>query len=284
MRRDDLTTLCKQLIKSKLLGGYQVDFYWGTSDDAFKENPDKIKLTMINKLKRDIFSYTNKQGLCDASKNSYWYQKSNVSKLNHPRSYSLGKNGELKSFIDDFNITAAMSLLKWVVKVNMTKEMKLLSPSGKIPLETFDFALNECCKFIKKCRHEDIDVQIHEAKENEWAQFLEYFYKIVHYSNHFIKTDENETEDSLVRKSNYILNNLRSFYPYLDMDGIMNIWILKPTASSRGRGIHMCRTLQYVLKIVKQNCNTRYIIQKYIGKHRYERVVKISVKYQYADL
>ncbi|XP_044266820.1 tubulin glycylase 3B-like isoform X2 [Tribolium madens] len=265
MRREDLTNLCKNLIKSKLLGGYQVDFYWGTNDDAFKENPDKIKYTMINKLKREIFSYTNKQGLCDASKNSYWYQKSDVAKLNHPRSYSLGKNGDLKGFVDDFNVTAAMSLLKWVVKVNMTKESKLLSPSGKIPLETFDFALNECCKFIKKGRHEDIDVQIPEATENEWNQFLEYFYKIVHYSNHF-KSEGTETEDSLVRKSNYILNSLRGFYPFLDMDGMMNIWILKPTASSRGRGIHMCRTLQYVLKIVKQNSNIRYIIQKYIER------------------
>jgi tubulin monoglycylase TTLL3/8 len=265
MRREDLTATCKNLIKSKLLGGYQVDFYWGSNDEAFKENPDKIKFTIINKLKREIFSYTNKLGLCDASKFSYWYQKSNVSKLNHPRSYSLGKNGDLKGFIEDFNITAAMSLLKWVVKINVTRECKLLSPSGKIPLETFDFALNECCKFIKKARHEDIDMQIADATEHEWNQFLDYFYKLVHYNNHF-KSEGAETEDSLVRKCNYVLNNLRSFYPFVDMDGMMNIWILKPTASSRGRGIHMCRTLQYVLKVTKQNTHIRYIIQKYIER------------------
>ncbi|RZC31981.1 tubulin glycylase 3A-like, partial [Asbolus verrucosus] len=257
MKKEELTATCKNLIKSKLLGGYQVDFYWGSSDEAFKENPDKIKLTIINKLKREIFSYTNKQGLCEASKYSYWYQKSNVSKLNHPRSYSLtAKNGELKGFTEDFNMTAAMSLLKWIVKTNITRECKLISPSGKVPLEAFEFALNECCKFIKRCKHEDIDTHIPEASDHEWNKFLEYFYKIVHYSNHFAQGG-GETADSLVRKSNYILNTLKEIWPYVDMDGMMNIWILKPTASSRGRGIHMCRTLQYVLRIIKQNSNIR---------------------------
>lgn len=53
--------------------------------------------------------------------------------------------------------------------------------------------------------------------------------------------------------------------PYLDMDGYMNIWILKPTNSSRGIGIHICRNIEYILDIVRKNPNRRYVIQKYIG-------------------
>lgn len=51
----------------------------------------------------------------------------------------------------------------------------------------------------------------------------------------------------------------------MDMDGYMNIWILKPTAGSRGIGIHICRTLAYVLRIVSERKTYKYIIQKYIG-------------------
>lgn len=70
----------------------------------------------------------------------------------------------------------------------------------------------------------------------------------------------------MVRKANYLLNQLKEHIPTLEMDGYMNIWILKPTNSSRGQGIHICRTLQYILDVVKKNPNRRYIIQKYIGR------------------
>lgn len=74
-----------------------------------------------------------------------------------------------------------------------------------------------------------------------------------------------ETKD-MVRRANYLLNQLREYMPCLDMDGYMNIWILKPTNSSRGEGIHICRTLSFILDVVKKNPTRRYVIQKYIGK------------------
>lgn len=49
------------------------------------------------------------------------------------------------------------------------------------------------------------------------------------------------------------------------MDGCMNIWILKPVNSSQGQGIHVCRTMKYIMDVVKNNSNRNYIIQKYIG-------------------
>lgn len=87
----------------------------------------------------------------------------------------------------------------------------------------------------------------------------------MHIGNHF-KKNSDVTETDMVRKANFILKKLNMYFPYLDMDGIMNIWILKPTDGSQGVGIHMCRTLQYILKTIKANPNRRYIIQKYIGK------------------
>ncbi|XP_017777507.1 PREDICTED: tubulin glycylase 3A-like [Nicrophorus vespilloides] len=55
-------------------------------------------------------------------------------------------------------------------------------------------------------------------------------------------------------------------WPCVDMDGYMNIWILKPSYGSRGVGIYFCRTLQYVLKVLKEHKNNSYVIQKYIER------------------
>lgn len=80
----------------------------------------------------------------------------------------------------------------------------------------------------------------------------------------------------MVRRANYLLNQLREYMPCLDMDGYMNIWILKPTNSSRGEGIHICRTLSYILDVVKKNPTRRYVIQKYIGKYAGEQMLVTS--------
>lgn len=50
------------------------------------------------------------------------------------RCYLLTKGGDTKSFLKDFGLTAACSLLKWVVRNNITGESKIVSDSGKIPV------------------------------------------------------------------------------------------------------------------------------------------------------
>lgn len=256
--------LYRRVIMSKLLGHHQVDFYWDDVNDAFKVNNDRVKLTLINKFRRTVFSYTSKQGLCEAIKDAHWYQKPGTSNIRHPRSYSLTNNGDPQDFIEDYKITAAASLLKWIIHTYNQGKVKLISPSGKIPMQTFHFAIEECMKRIKKAKHEDIDYEIQEALEYDWNQFLGRYYKLVHIGNHF-KKDKSESEESMVEKAKYVLSKMEKYFPHLDMDGMMNIWILKPICGSRGQGIHICRTLEYILKIVKTNVNLRYVIQKYIG-------------------
>ncbi|KAJ8979032.1 hypothetical protein NQ317_003135 [Molorchus minor] len=154
MRNKDLAEVCKRLIKSKLLGNHQVDVYWSFDFDGFKECPDKIKMTKMNKIRRDGYSYTSKKGLCEASKKS-WFHIPGLACMNHPRTYSLIRNGDTSDFIKDFSLTAAMSLLKWIMKNSISHESKIISPSGKIAISVFNFAINECYKFIKKSRKEE---------------------------------------------------------------------------------------------------------------------------------
>ncbi|CAH1104570.1 unnamed protein product [Psylliodes chrysocephalus] len=264
-KRHSSTRLAQVAIKSKLLNYQQVDLFWSYNHAGYTECSDGIKLTWLNKIKWKSMSYTCKHGLCEASRQSFWFHLPGISKLNVPRSYRLAKEGDAEEFVKDFNTTAAMSLLKWVKSRCEVQHAKLMNTTGKVPLRMFDFAINECYKFLKRARHEDIDQEIKDALSHEWNEFLEYFYKIVHVGNLF-KLEDHVTEVDMLRRANYVLERLRDYYPYLDMDGELNIWILKPTNSCRGIGIHMCRTLKYVLDTVKANPNRRYIIQKYIER------------------
>nr|CAH7718358.1 unnamed protein product [Callosobruchus chinensis] len=156
LRNKDISGICRRLIKSKLLMNHQVDLYWSTSYEPFRECSDKVKLTLINRIRREDCAYTSKQGLCEASKRCFWCQIPGVAQLNHPRSFALIKNGDTDDFIKDFNITAAMSMLKWVKINSESKQCKIMSPAGKIPIKIFDFAVTECYKFIKRSKHEGI--------------------------------------------------------------------------------------------------------------------------------
>lgn len=138
-------------------------------------------------------------------------------------------------------------------------------------MSAFHFAISECTKALQKARHEDIDCQIEDALEAEWNQFLQRYYNIIHFGSHFRKSGK-ETVESMVKNASYILKKMDKFFPNLDMDGMNNIWILKPINSSRGRGIFICRTLEHILKIIKTNVNVRYIIQKYIGEYIFDVV------------
>lgn len=254
----------KRMVMSKLLARHQVDFYWDQTIEAFKHNPDKIKYTLINMIKRGGLSYASKLGLCESVKRAHWYQIPNVCSLSHPRSYGLTNNGDPYEFIKDFKLTAAMSMLKWIISIHGSIQYKLISDYGKIPISAFHFAMTECTKLYRMSNHEDIDSPIDDAPDFEWNQFLDHYYKAIHVGCHF-KTNDLETEETMFRKSKIVLDKLRPVWPYLDMDGMMNIWILKPIHGSRGIGIYICRTLQYVLKVITENQNSRYVIQKYIG-------------------
>ncbi|CAH0556926.1 unnamed protein product [Brassicogethes aeneus] len=265
MRVEDLRELCARVILSKHLDEHQVDLYWSSQFQYFKAYANSSKLSLINRFRRDVFSYTSKGGLCEASKQEYWFRIPGVAGINHPRTYKASSPSELQSFVKDYRITAALSLLKWVVRTSETQEQKVIGPTGKIALDFFNFAAVECYKFIKTKKHEDIDRHITEAKEEEWKRFLEAFYRIMYIGNHF-RGDNVTTVVDMVRKSSYILKTVEQYCPYLKMDGHMNIWILKPINSSMGKGIHVCRELNYMLNIMKNKPKTGYIVQKYIER------------------
>ena len=60
---------------------------------------------------------------------------------------------------------------------------------------------------------------------------------------------------------------MKKHWHQLDMDGMLNLWIVKPGNKSRGRGIVLVNKLEHVINKVNSNNKTdnRYVVQKYIG-------------------
>lgn len=61
---------------------------------------------------------------------------------------------------------------------------------------------------------------------------------------------------------------MECYCPQMKIDGYRNIWILKPGAKSRGRGIEIKNRLSDILNLTSDNVfkkENRWVIQKYIG-------------------
>lgn len=57
----------------------------------------------------------------------------------------------------------------------------------------------------------------------------------------------------------------------MELDGVLNIWILKPGNKCRGRGIQLMNNIKDIISLVNSPSNpkTRYVVQKYIGEVKY---------------
>lgn len=77
---------------------------------------------------------------------------------------------------------------------------------------------------------------------------------------------ENELSQALVTYARSIARIVLKHRPQSKIDGIHNIWILKPGDKSSGRGIILkSRLVDILAKVNQAKESTQYVIQKYIG-------------------
>lgn len=88
------------------------------------------------------------------------------------------------------------------------------------------------------------------------------------YNDYLSKPSWSCTFQDLYESAKHVLINIRQFWPQLDLDGMNNIWIVKPGAQSRGRGIQLTNKLDKVMGKVNPAAmkESRYVVQKYIGQ------------------
>ncbi|XP_033209779.1 tubulin glycylase 3A-like isoform X2 [Belonocnema kinseyi] len=197
----------------------------------------------------------------------HWYYEPGVANTLFPRCYNLCQGDQMHAFIEDFRFTACLGLLKWLVdKINTEGENAVRSPTGTIPLKALDFAIRRCSDYIGAQSHEDIDQEAERVWSHQWDQFICWYYKII--QNQALFVLNNVLFSKYFLASRHVLKKVRKYWPQLDMDGIMNIWIIKPGNKSRGRGIVLMNKLEDVLDKINPTNKTdnRFVVQKYIER------------------
>ncbi|XP_053325580.1 tubulin tyrosine ligase 3-like [Spea bombifrons] len=234
-------------------------FLWTTRRDSV--DCRSLRKDQITNHYAHAAAITTKVGLCVNLRNLRWFDDT-VPDTFFPRCYRLGVFDEKRAFMEDFWLTAAQSILKLVS--GSQHRSGIIWDANRVPAQVIVTALQACESYLGTLEHQDIDTEIPIVTDAAWNEFLRSYYQIIH--------DGAAIEDSdlFANRCNDVLEKLRSVNPQLDIDGVRNIWIVKPGAKSRGRGIICMDRLEEILKldssdpgIVKEG---KWVIQKYIER------------------
>lgn len=156
-----------------------------------------------------------------------------------------------------------MGLSKYFIHcLDIGDKYEIMSPEGLVPFSALEFALDRCSDYIATQKHLDIDSELPKVWDHEWEQFLSHYYHILHKNAKFLESKAHNVTQ-LTNRVRVILKEMAKLWPQYGLDGMKNVWILKPGNKCRGRGIHLLRTVEDVTKIV--NLKLKYVVQKYIG-------------------
>ncbi|CAH2104930.1 unnamed protein product [Euphydryas editha] len=255
----------ERMILYKFMEHHSVDFLWTSKRDKYDwllSNKD----VMISRFCRSIF--TTKEGLTSSLTQMHWYTEPGVALTKFPRCYNIHNSESLEEFIDDFRITACISILKWLSNtLQGSNEQELVKNHGKVPFTAIEFAISRLNEYISIFSHKDIDDtddQVQHIWEHEWDQFLTHHYLLVHENAKFLE-DKNTNIVQLERKANKVVAAMTKFWPQIDIDGVFNIWIVKPGNKCRGKGIQLMNNIKDIIGLINIPAQkTRYVVQKYI--------------------
>nr|XP_041574760.1 tubulin monoglycylase TTLL3 isoform X3 [Taeniopygia guttata] len=249
--------------------------------------------SMVNHYAR-VDAFTTKEGLCLSLQNLPWIEQADPNTF-FPRCYRLGTMDDREAFIEDFRLTAARSLLKLALEEagdrpvrteqvpNSAKGAGRLWPQGwhrshishpkhstarpGSPLypELVEEALEICKQHLGVLQHQDIDRNTPSPCRTciDWDRFLQQYYRVAHEGAGLVLTRQQR------KQCQDLLQSLAEKLPQLDMEGKLNVWILKPGAESQGRGIICMRRLEEMLQLA-WSCTApsvqvgRWVVQKYV--------------------
>ncbi|KFV71432.1 Tubulin monoglycylase TTLL3, partial [Dryobates pubescens] len=233
-----------------------------------------------------VDAFATKDGLCRNLRNLPWFAQADPDSF-FPRCYRLRDVDERQAFIEDFRLTAARSLLKMALQrpgdtlagpaQQRPKSSKQLVPMSQIhysmtptagPVSSLvEVALQICGQHLAILRHQDIDgdLTFPRMTGTNWDHFIQDYYRVVH-EGAGLALSRAQTEQCRT-----LLQCLAEHLPQLGMEGDHNVWILKPGAKSRGRGIVCTDRLEEVLRL--GGCCTaplaqanRWVVQKYLER------------------
>ncbi|XP_051804782.1 tubulin monoglycylase TTLL3 isoform X5 [Acanthochromis polyacanthus] len=268
-------------LMSRMVRNETAYFYWTTRRDYI--DCRSLRNDQMTNHYANAATFTTKVGLCVNLRNLQWFDTADPDTF-FPRCYRLGAEDEKHAFIEDFRRTACTSLLQYVVETSTWRRDKpkseeqnvknSVSKSKKPNVEhrfvgpdIIDTALHVCQEFLSALKHSDIDVTAETpplGEEQQWVQFLQDYYMVVH------KGALIRGSSVFVERCQDMLARLQEACPQLDTDGLNNIWIIKPGAKSRGRGIMCMNRLEDILALADTDRalmnESKWVVQKYLER------------------
>nr|XP_054751648.1 tubulin tyrosine ligase 3-like isoform X1 [Lytechinus pictus] len=281
-------------IMSRMVRNATPSFLWTVRKGAIDYRLLR-KDTIVNHFCKNG-TFTTKVGLCLSLKSLPWFEERDADTF-FPRCYRICADEEKDAFVGDYRISAAIGVMKWIVMkqdgdldIVMTKDKEedienketdktdenknITSPRNgkalkakKTPVMLGTPFVNVAIKivedFLTSHEHDDIDEESSLLSDEQWDKFITEYYQL---------TSEGGSIDDTTMHYAYcdsLLNRLRSILPQLDMQGFRNIWIVKPGAKSRGRGIMCMNKLDEILKLVGNPMvkkEGKWVVQKYIER------------------
>lgn len=257
---------CERNIMSRSIST-PIDFLWS----ARKEKSDWIDMARnanltINKFHKSPF--TTKEGLCNVLRDMHWFFEEGKSETYYPRSYNVFCQDDLQEFIDDYRLTACMSMLRFLVERHENKESDCVyAENGQIPITSIHFALKQSNAYIRSCQHLDIDDDVERVWNHEWELYLMHYQMLTQDHLTFQMPDDLMQWNCLMDDCKRCLKEISTHWPQSNLDGMFNIWIVKPSNRCRGRGILLMSDIKKIIAHVSPAVvnKGRYVVQKYIG-------------------
>ncbi|NWZ83264.1 TTLL3 monoglycylase, partial [Poecile atricapillus] len=240
------------------------------------------KIEMVNRFPR-LYALCTKEGLCQSLQNLSWFEQVDLNTF-FPRCYRLGLMDEQKAFIEDFRLTAARSLLKLALQkvedrpVGTEQSPKVpgilsqpmpstAGPHSPLYPQLVQEALEVCEQHLGVLGHQDIDRNTPSPCRTciAWDRFLQEYYRVAHEGTRLVLSTEQQEQ------CQDVLQRLEEQLPQLGMEGNLNVWILKPSAKSRGRGIVCATRLEEVLELARSCTDPaarvcEWVVQKYVER------------------
>ncbi|CAG5056553.1 unnamed protein product [Parnassius apollo] len=262
---DKELTKVERMILYKFMEHHSVDFLWTSKRDKYDWLLSN-KEVIISRFSRSIF--TTKEGLTTSLTQMHWYTEPGIALTNFPRCYNIYNSDNLEEFVEDFRITACISIVKWFSSLMLNnKETEFITNQGKVPFSAIEFAISRINEYVTFCTHKDIDDledKVPHIWEHEWDLFLTHHYLLVHEKAKFVD-DHNVNIRQLEKKASKVLAAVTKFWPQIDIDGFLNIWIVKPGNKCRGKGIQLMNNIKDIIGLINIPAQkNRYVVQKYI--------------------
>lgn len=160
-------------------------------------------------------------------------------------------------------------MIKHFLAILLTEgEAGIRSTCGTISISVLYFAIDRCNDFIAQEEHHDLDEEFRKVWDDEWENYFGWWEQFMHSNRRFILKNGHEKIEVIQSKAVTVLNSMMKYWPQYNLDGMRNVWIVKPGNRCRGQGIMIMDKFQSILSLVV-NCNPkrhRYVVQKYVGK------------------